>query len=170
MGESDSVENNAPGAAGAGIDENRHFIQNEELEEGAMDIDDIRNEPIESSKVARCKKCRRLKFGHPRPFGQNDCQLEPILNDEVLKKDDEEKNKKRLETRKRKSSGPISRPTPEKRSKVSEKGGLDDRDEEEITCLEDERMKLQKMLNVQCKKKEIEEANIRKKKDISDEI
>ena len=137
MVESDSVKTWAPGADET--DENPTFIQNEEQEEKAMDIDDIRKEPIESSKVARCKKCRRLKFGHPRPFGQNDCQLEPILSDEILKKDDEEKNKKRFESRKRKSSGSTLRPTPEKKTKVSEQDILIYRKEdEEIKCLENE--------------------------------
>ena len=77
----------------------------EDGDEEFMDIDEIVNEPVESTKVDRCKKCRRMKFGHPRPYGQDKCKLNRIENDEDLRKDDASKNIKRIELRNGKKRG-----------------------------------------------------------------
>ena len=39
----------------------------------------------------RCGKCRRLKLGHPRPFGKEKCELERINDDKELENDDGKK-------------------------------------------------------------------------------
>ena len=52
-------------------------------------------------KMERCKHCRRLKLGHPKPFGEKECKLEPIEKEDELKKDDEEKLKNEARKRSR---------------------------------------------------------------------
>ena len=58
-----------------------------------MTIDDIKNEPKDSVKIPRCKKCRRMCFGHDGPTGTDNCKLDVIENDEELKMEDEKMNK-----------------------------------------------------------------------------
>ena len=83
MGEkSDSVENSTNGAAATHYsEENPDVIHKEDVEEESMEVEDIRKEPIDSNKVTRCKKCRRMKYGHPQPYGQHECNLKPITDD-----------------------------------------------------------------------------------------
>ena len=160
MGEtSDSVDAmyNIGAAAKGYSDENPEIIQKEDIVEEGMEVEDIRREPIDSDKVTRCKSCRRMKYGHPKPYGQYDCNLKPITDDEELKKDDEEKNKKRLESRKRKFSGTMARKTPEKKSKTFE---TTDYKDEKVKSLEEEKLKLAKLIDEQNKKKE--EINMRR--------
>ena len=62
-------------------------VDEEDHIELSLDIEDFRKEPIESKKVARCKHCRRLKFGHPKPFGESNCHLDIIDDDDLLRED-----------------------------------------------------------------------------------
>ena len=64
-------------------------VDEEDHIELSLDIEDFRKEPIESKKVARCKHCRRLKFGHPKPFVESNCHLDIIDDDDLLREDDE---------------------------------------------------------------------------------
>ena len=158
MGGDDNV---VPNTTGAEESTEEDVFTIEENQEESMEIDQLINEPLESGKIARCKKCRRMKFGHPLPYGLHDCQLDPILDDVELREDDQQKNEKRKESRNRKlkpSGGPPGT-TLEKKSKP---GNPD----EEVKRLEEERMKLKKILNEQDKKKE----NDQKKMDLVDEI
>ena len=40
-----------------------------------------------------------MKFGHPLLFGEANCKMEKIENDEELRKDDEKKNEMRFKMR-----------------------------------------------------------------------
>ena len=84
------------------------IIREEEPTEEDMEVEEIANEPPDSRKINSCKKCRRMKFGHPVPYGQEHCQLERIDDDESLKADDETKNRKRIELRRNKKKRSLS--------------------------------------------------------------
>ena len=55
----------------------------------------------DSTRILRCKHCKRMTFAHEGPYGEDKCKLSPIENVEDLKRDDEIKNRKRAEKRKR---------------------------------------------------------------------
>ena len=61
--------------------------QVEDEDEESMEIEELRQVPLNSGRVVRCKHCRRI-FGHPSPYGEKECRLEPMKNDEDLRKDD----------------------------------------------------------------------------------
>ena len=88
----------------AGADKNGETdgYQDEDKQEETMEIEEIMDEPIDSTKVSRCRNCRILKFGHPRPFGERECKLSRIDNDEELRQDDIIKNEMRKESRSKK--------------------------------------------------------------------
>ena len=77
--------------------ESLQVVDEEQSELLLINIEDFRKEPLDSKRISRCKKCRRLKFGHPKPFGENHCRLDRITDDEQLREDDELKNKQRLD-------------------------------------------------------------------------
>ena len=58
----------------------------EDAEEESMEIEELREVAVDSGRVVRCKHCRRMRFGHPLPYGEKECRLEPIKKDEDLKK------------------------------------------------------------------------------------
>ena len=75
----------------------------EEVQELAFkSLDCYRKEPIDSERVQRCKKCRRVKYGHPKPFGEKPIELKIIEKDDELRVDDEEKNSKHFKNREKK--------------------------------------------------------------------
>ena len=140
--------------------------------EEEMEIEEIANEPEDSEKVNRCKKCRRLKFGHTLPFGQDKCELPRIEDNEELKKDDELKNEKRKEirakkTRKRKSLS-------DERIDPDAKKLKDDPDaelvklEEELKRQDEVLTKTKENLKKEEKKKDILDKLEEKKKEIKD--
>ena len=73
-------------------------IEREDPSEEAMDLEEIEAEPLDSERINRCGKCRRVQFGHPVPYGTGKCLLERIDDDESLAEDD----KKKLEMRRQK--------------------------------------------------------------------
>ena len=122
--------------------------EEDNIELSLKKIEDFRLEPLESKRITRCKKCRRLKFGHPKPFGESNCLLDIIEDDTKLREDDEEKNKLRLEQRrKRKGSDELYKVKDEK--KVQTHSGSDDEDQEVI-----ERLNLLKKLKEKAEKEE----------------
>ena len=131
-------------------------IQSEEPVEEEMDVDEIAKEPPESRKIDRCKHCRRMKFGHPIPFGLDKCQLEKIENDEILKADDGVKNQKRTELRTRKKKRLLSNDKKESVAKKKKDEELES--DEELKRMQDEEKeleaKLKKAEDITRKKKE----------------
>ena len=98
--------------------------------------------------MARCKHCRRLKFGHPKPYGEKDCRLEPIKNDEELKRDDCAKNELRKEARKRK------RNTIDESNRSDEvKKSKNDNNTMKKEQLQEEKRRLEKIISEKEKKK-----------------
>ena len=92
-----------------GSDDEHLVLSDEEGEEAVMEIEEIENEPKDSTKVKRCSVCRRMVFGHKGPVGKNKCKIEKIEDDEELKKDDDIKNemrkKKKRDSSQSKSQG-----------------------------------------------------------------
>ena len=114
--------------------------------EEEMEIEEIIKEPENSVKVDRCKKCRRLKFGHTLPFGQDKCELERINDDEELKKDDKIKNEKRKETRIKKSEAKKRKSLSKERTDSNAKKVKEDEDEE-LKKLEEELKQQEEVLS-----------------------
>ena len=112
------------------------IIHEEEKDEEDMEIEEIIEEPEESEKVTRCKKCRRQKFGHPMPFGLENCQLVRIESDSELKKDDEVKHEKRRELRSRKT--PSRKRSLSHGKKVPDPKKKKEEDEEETSDIDEE--------------------------------
>ena len=110
-------------------------------------IEHFRNEPIESDVIQRCKNCRRMKYGHPKPFGEARCKLERIDDDDDLRKDDEMKNVKRIEIR-------------NKRKYTEDEDLIEEEIEEARKQQEDLRKKLEKARN----DKKREDENTKRKK------
>ena len=120
------------------------IIQNEEPDEEEMDVEDISKEPPDSRKIDRCKKCRRMKFGHPIPFGKDNCHLERIENDADLKEDDDMKNKKRVELRSRKKKRLLS---DSKKESIAKKNKDEtEESDEELDKMKEEEKKLENEL------------------------
>ena len=90
-----------------------------------------------------------MKFGHPKPYGEKDCRLEPIKNDEELKRDDCAKNELRKEARKRK------RNTIDESNRSDEvKKSRDDNNTMKKEQLQEEKRRLEKIISEQEKKKD----------------
>ena len=112
--------------------ESLQLVDEEQSELLLINLEDFRKEPLDSNWVTQYKKCRRLTFGHPKPFGENHCRLEKITDDAVLREDDEVKNKSRLDRRKKRKHDSNTDYSDDKRHKGS------DHDEEEFTTEEDD--------------------------------
>ena len=97
MGKNDPEDNNLEGAMIA-----VKSILEEDPDEEEMEIEDLNKETIDSKKIVRCRKCRRMKFGHPLPWGEKNCELIRINDDEELRKDDLTKNMQRQVMRRNK--------------------------------------------------------------------
>ena len=71
-----------------------------------MTIDDIRNEPVDSNRIPRCKRCKRMCYAHDGPTGIDKCKLDILEDEKAMVEDDEKVNrireKERLEKFKRK--------------------------------------------------------------------
>ena len=76
----------------------------ENPEEEQMEIEELNKETIDSKKIMRCKKCRRMQFGHPLPWGENYSELNQIEDDDELEKDNLIKNIQRKIVRKKKET------------------------------------------------------------------
>ena len=66
----------------------------EEMDLENLDVPDWRKN------VQRCGKCRRMKYGHPQPFGAEKCELERIDDEKELEEDDEKKRQMKNEKEK----------------------------------------------------------------------
>ena len=78
------------------MDDDEYFETKMELN---MTLDDIRNEPIESERIPRCKKCKRMCFAHDGPTGLEKCKLDTLEDEQALQEDDEKVNKIREKER-----------------------------------------------------------------------
>ena len=78
----------------------------EEFEESKMEIsmtiEEIVEEPQDSTRIPRCKKCRRMCFGHEGPTGLENCKLDVIEDDDKLKEEDKRINIIRQKVRQKK--------------------------------------------------------------------
>ena len=111
----------------------------EDEEDAEVRLDDIISEEGKSDSkiVRRCKKCKRLTFGHKGPVGEKRCTLDEITDPVELKKDDELKNLKRKEIR------DLEKEEPTKAQETIEKQEDADK-EKKIQSLEEELKKLKK--------------------------
>ena len=101
--------NERDGGEAVGDSDPMDIEEEDEAELTLMNLEDFQREPIDSKRVSRCKRCRRLKFGHPKPFGENKCKLAIIKDDSKLREDDEKKNRARLEKRNKRKRSTDSR-------------------------------------------------------------
>ena len=62
-----------------------------------MEIEEIGAEPLNTDRINRCGKCRRVQFGHPKPYGIYKCLLDRLDDDKLQEEDD----KTKLEMRKK---------------------------------------------------------------------
>ena len=148
------------------------MIEDEDPDEEMMDIDDIAAEPIDSAKINRCGKCRRVQYGHPVPYGAGRCILEEIANDEDLKRDDEVKLEMRRKKRTRKRSRGFDDVTePGAKKEKNEEEELLRKNAEFESKLEEkrkEREKIEKDLKNK-KIKDLEEKSKKIKRELQDE-
>ena len=75
----------------------------ETTEEINMTVEEIRNEPKESGRVPRCRRCRRMCFGHDGPTGMDKCKLDIVEDEEELRDEDDNNHKVRESTRRSKA-------------------------------------------------------------------
>ena len=143
------------------------IIHEEEKSEEDMEIEEIMNEPEESEKIIRCKKCRRQKFGHPLPFGMENCQLSRIEDDSELKKDDKSKHEKRKELRNKKRKTSQDGNTSDPKKKKEESDDSSDTDQDLKAMLEEEK-KLQSL--VKKSTADVKKAEAERKEAMSDEL
>ena len=80
------------------------IVEKEDPSEEMMEIEEIEVEPLNSKRIRRCGKCRRVQFGHPVPYGIDKCKLERIDDDKLLAEDDKKKLELRRDKRGKKRS------------------------------------------------------------------
>ena len=128
-----------------------------------MTIDDIRNEPPDSERIPRCKKCRRMCFAHDGPTGVEKCKLDPIEDQQTLQEDDEKVNKIREKERLKKCKRKNISDSEDLRNSTVKKSRTDEPEAKNILPNEVNTDKEIETLEAKLKKKEEETSRLKKR-------
>ena len=115
-------------------------ILEEDPDEEEMEIEDLNKETIDSKKIVRCRKCRRMKFGHPLPWGEKNCELNRIDDDEELRKDNLTKNMQRQVMRRNKKKPDNTK------KEIEDRKRKEDKKDSKLESLVKERERIREML------------------------
>ena len=115
-------------------------ILEEDPDEEEMEIEELNKETIDSKKIVRCRKCRRMKFGHPLPWGEKNCELNRINDDEELRKDDLTKNMQRQVMRRNKKKPDNTK------KEIEDRKRKEDKKDSKLKSLIKERKRIKEML------------------------